>query len=150
MTAGRNSFVAELVTLAGGRNLGDELTQDYVTVSTEWLLQRDPDLIICLYPGALRTQYAATNKKLGWAALRAVQAGRVYSDFTIDTILRPGPRVLDGIEQLRQVIATAPPATTNTLVRPMVGEEDQVYTLRGGRQHAQGGRITSLPLSRIE
>jgi iron complex transport system substrate-binding protein len=118
MTAGRNSFVAELVALAGGHNIGDELAQDYVTVSTEWLLQRDPDLIICLYPGALRTQYAATNKKLGWAALRAVQAGRVYSDFTIDTILRPGPRVLEGLEQLRQVIAAAPPATTNTLARP--------------------------------
>jgi len=105
MTAGRGSFVSELVALAGGRNLGDELAHDYGTVSTEWVLTRNPDIIFCLYPSAGHHARKTVLARLGWQTLRAVQDGRVYDDFNLDTILRPGPRVLDGVEQLRRVIA---------------------------------------------
>ena len=105
MTAGRNSFVSELVALAGGRNMGDELANDYGTVSTEWVLTRNPTIILCLYPNADHRARKAVASRLGWQTLRAVQNGRVYDDFNLDTILRPGPRVLDGVEQLRRAIA---------------------------------------------
>ena len=105
MTAGRHSFVSELVTLAGGRNLGDELAHDYGTVSTEWVLTRNPDIILCLYPTVAHHARQAVLSRLGWQTLRAVQKARVYDEFNLDTLLRPGPRVLEGVDQLRQVIA---------------------------------------------
>ena len=104
LTAGKNSFVSELVTLAGGRNLGDELPQDYGTVSTEWVLTRNPDVILCLCMSSGHAARQAVLARNGWQTLRAVQQGRVYDDFNLDTILRPGPRVLDGVDQLRQVL----------------------------------------------
>lgn len=118
MAAGKNSFVSELVALAGGRNMGEELAHDYATVSTEWVLTRNPDIILCLYPSSDHGARKAVAARLGWKTLRAVQNGRVYDDFNLDTILRPGPRVLDGVEQLRRAIAdnTQPPASaTNTM-----------------------------------
>jgi len=105
MTAGRDSFVSELVALAGGRNMGDELALDYGPVSTEWVLTRNPDIVLCLYPSADHQVRKAVAARLGWKTLRAVQNSRVYDDFNLDTILRPGPRVLDGVEQLRRAIA---------------------------------------------
>ena len=115
MTAGRTSFIAELVRLAGGRNLGDELANDYGTISSEWVLRRNPEVILCLYPGPEHQARTRVAARLGWQTTRAVQSGRVYGDFDLDTILRPGPRVLDGVEQLRRAIAgggstNAPPA----------------------------------------
>lgn len=105
MTAGRNSFVSELIALAGGRNLGDELPGDFATVSPEWVLRKNPDVILCLYPGAQHSARQAVLARLGWSSLRAAQQGRVRDDFFLDPILRPGPRVLDGVSQLRQAIA---------------------------------------------
>ena len=105
MTAGRNSFVSELIAMAGGRNLGDELAYDYGTISTEWVLTRNPDVILCLYPSTDHSARKAVSARLGWQTLRAVQNGRMYDTFNLDTILRPSPRVLDGVDQLRQAIA---------------------------------------------
>ena|GEM_PF-395138 len=110
MTVGKDSFVSELVELAGGRNLGDELALDYGTVSTEWVLTRNPEIILCLYPSVDHHASKTVAARLGWQTLRAVQNSRVYDTFSLDTILRPGPRVLDGAEQLRLAIAgTNPP-----------------------------------------
>ena len=104
MVAAKASFVSELVALAGGRNLGDELPRDYVTVSTEWVIERSPDVILCLYHGAESRARQIVMTHTGWQTIRAVQTGRVYDDFNLDTILRPGPRVLQGEEQLRSAI----------------------------------------------
>lgn len=125
MTAGRNSFVSELVALAGGRNLGDELAHDYGTVSTEWVLERNPEIVLCLYPGAGHQAVKIVASRLGWQTIRAVQHGRVYDGFDLDTILRPGPRVLDGVEQLRRVIAEGhqPPAPATNLVTRTLNPE---------------------------
>ncbi len=104
MTAGRNSFISDLIMLAGGRNLGDELAHDYGTVSTEWVLTRNPDIILCLYPGVDHSARKSVLSRLGWNTLSAVRQGHVYDDFNLDTILRPGPRLLEGVEQLRRAI----------------------------------------------
>ena len=130
MTVGRNSFVSELVALAGGRNLGDEVTdKDYFPVSSEWVIARNPDIILCLYmtKGSGRTtddrqQTSETgdpkskieNRKskiwirlagrTGWAQIKAVRDGCVYGGFDNNLILRPGPRVLQGIEALQTCI----------------------------------------------
>jgi len=108
MTVGRKSFVSELVALAGGRNLGDELAHDYGTVSTEWVLTRNPDIILCLYMSNDHHARQAVLSRMGWQTLRAVQNNRVYDEFNLDTILRPSPRALEGVEQLRRVIADRP------------------------------------------
>lgn len=113
LTAGSASFVSEMVALAGGRNLGDEVARDYATVSTEWVLEHNPDVILCLFHGADRRARQIVMARTGWQAVRAVQNGRVYDQFDLDTILRPGPRVLDGVEQLRQAIDPQPNRTAD-------------------------------------
>jgi len=104
MIAGRDSFVSDLVGLAGGRNLGDELPREYATVSSEWVIEHNPDIILCMYHGANAPVRQTVMLRNGWQSIHAVKSGRVYDAFDLDTILRPGPRVLDGIEQLRQVV----------------------------------------------
>jgi iron complex transport system permease protein len=116
MIAGRNSFVSELIALSGGRNLGDELASDYPTVSPEWVIGRNPDAILCLFHGAGHRARQMVMARTGWNGVRAVQTGRVYDGFGLDTILRPGPRVLEGADQLRR--AVAPPAPAGAAAPP--------------------------------
>ena len=108
MTAGRDSFIAELVRLAGGRNLGDEFTREYVPVATEWLIARAPEVILCLNDGPHSANplpfYRTRN---GLAGVPAVTSGRVYGNFNIDVMLKPGPRVLQSVAELRHAIQAA-------------------------------------------
>ena len=108
MTAGRKSLVSELVTLAGGRNIGDELTQEYARVSTEWTVARDPEVVLCLYDVTAAKAQAANQERTGWKTMRAVRNGRVYSGFDLNLLLRPGPRVLLGVPLLRNCLQANP------------------------------------------
>jgi iron complex transport system substrate-binding protein len=104
ITAGRNAFVAELLRLAGGRNLGDESAADYYHISLEWLLTRDPDMILCLFETTTPTPVALFQKQTGWNALSAVRSNRVYTVPDLDTVCRPGPRLLSGLADLKRVM----------------------------------------------
>ena len=137
MTAGRNSFVSELVALAGGRNMGDDLACNYGAVSPEWVLTRNPDVILCLYPGADHHARKTVLSRLGWRSLRAALNNRVYDEFSLDTILRPGPRVLDGVEQLRRAIADnnqSSPSPANFVTQTMNGRADERSDSPTGQQ----------------
>jgi iron complex transport system substrate-binding protein len=105
MTAGRTSFVAELVRLAGGRNIGDDIEKDYAEVSSEWVLARKPDVVLCLGTPAKGAARQVVLGRAGWGNVPAVRNGRVYDRLSTDVMTRPGPRVLDGIEELRACIA---------------------------------------------
>lgn len=105
ITCGRKSFIADLVRLAGGRNLGDEIDSDYAEVSSEWVVTRDPEVILYLgmtqgQPGRERVE-----SRSGWALLRAVRNGRVYDQLNTDILTRPGPHVFEGVAQMRECIA---------------------------------------------
>ena len=100
----RNARVAELLELAGGVNLGRGSTTDYYHVSLEWVLEQDPDLLLCLFDTGPRQPLELFAGQTGWKALSAVRDGRVYTVPDLSTVSRPGPRVLEAIEELRQCI----------------------------------------------
>jgi len=109
MTAGKSSFVAELVRLAGGRNLADDFDRDYAAVSAEWVLVRDPEVVLCLNDAAKApSQTAAFRERTGWNQLRAVRDNRVFGGFDTNLLLKPGPRVLQTLPALRAALGTAP------------------------------------------
>lgn len=96
-TAGGDTFISELLELAGGINIAkDSLGWTY---SLEKIIEKNPDIIIC-------SKYFNTPQQLknatGYKNLPAVTEGRLYP---IDNNLldRPGPRVAEGVEQLYEI-----------------------------------------------
>ena len=105
ITAGRNAFIAELLELAGGANIGDSSLTDYYHVSLEWLITQNPDMILCLFDTPAREPHTLFDSQVGWCALSAVRLHRVYTVADLSAVSRPGPRVLEGLAQLKEVIA---------------------------------------------
>jgi len=65
------------VTRAGGINLAEGYRDIWYTVDMEWLLARDPDVIV---QHAL-SKFDLTKMAGGWSSLRAVRQGRIYRVF---------------------------------------------------------------------
>jgi len=109
MTAGKTTFLSEVVSLAGGENIGNEVEKDFFQVDPEWVLARNPDIIFCFYMGRQGSARDTVLKRPGWQQVKAVTNGAVYDGLENNVILRPGPRMLDGIRLLRQKISPAFP-----------------------------------------
>ena len=105
ITAGGNAFIAELLELAGGLNIGRGSTTDYYHVSLEWILEQNPDMILCVFETAGRAPLSLFDSQTGWKALSAVRKSRVYTVPDLNTVSRPGPRVLQGLAQLKEVLS---------------------------------------------
>lgn len=102
-TAGEDSFLASLITLAGGDPVtGDPLT---TSIALEDLLAADPELILlgdAAYDPSITSESVAARP--GWSAMSAVQSGQVVVMLDDPVITRPGPRIVDGLEALARAI----------------------------------------------
>jgi len=107
MTCGRRTFLAELITLAGGENLGNVAERDYYAVSAEWVVARQPDIVLCLYEADPKTLVARLGARTGWSAVPAVKHMRIHGGFDNNLLLRPGPRALEGLRLLRDCLKNA-------------------------------------------
>ncbi len=82
VVATEQSYVGDLVKLAGGINVYADAEDDFVSANTEDMLQRDPDIILRTahaLPEEVMEQFAeefATNDI--WQHFEAVQEGKVY------------------------------------------------------------------------
>ncbi len=103
MTVGRSSFISECIRLAGGRNLGDENDTEYYYLSHERVVERNPDVILLLYMAEEKVADRIATR-IGWESLNAVRNRRIHDELDPDLIMRPGPRVLQGIAQMRRAI----------------------------------------------
>jgi iron complex transport system substrate-binding protein len=107
-TAGKDSFLSSLISLAGG----DPVTGDAQSgaIQLENLISADPQLILlgdASYDPTLATRakaLATVRARSGWEKLSAVRTGMVlpYTDDVVTT--RPGPRIVDGLEALARAI----------------------------------------------
>lgn len=100
MSFGDTSYAGELIRLAGGSNVAAGAVGDYPRLSAETILAADPDVILLSHCDGATSAVAQVAARPGWAGLKAVKAGRVYADLDMDLILRPGPRLVDGLELL--------------------------------------------------
>lgn len=105
-TTGSKTYLAELLSIAGGDNVFADLNQDYPQISKESLLKRNPQLIIEPHPGEELSQKQLAQLRADWELLSNIEA--VYrGDLTFPTedyLLIPGPRMVLAAEKLAQLI----------------------------------------------
>lgn len=103
MTVGSGSFINDVIRRAGGKNIFDDLTQEYPVVDQEEVIKRNPAVIFILHP---LTKKEEVKNRIGWRNIDAVRNNRIYDDVNPDLIFRPGPRIVQGIKALSQRIAS--------------------------------------------
>ncbi len=106
MAAG--NWIPELVELAGGQSLFGVVGQHSPWLQWDALVAADPEVIIlmpCGYDLERTHQDAiALAKHPEWPRLRAVQAGHVYVTDGNQYFNRPGPRLVDSLEILAEIL----------------------------------------------
>ncbi len=108
MTAGPNTFIAQLIGLAGGQSVFPDVPQAWPTVSMEEIVRRDPDLVVV--PRGARSRGEAPGAALaelrargGWRDVGAVRRGRVVT-VEENLVNRPGPHLGEAARALRAVL----------------------------------------------
>lgn len=101
-TPGPNTFLTQLIRMAGGQSVGEALQSDYAQISLEELLIQDPDMIILGDSNYGMTAEQVTART-GWDGLSAVKDQAIYP-FNDDLVSRPGPRLVDGLEELARLL----------------------------------------------
>ncbi|MEN8242184.1 MAG: ABC transporter substrate-binding protein [Chloroflexota bacterium] len=95
-TTGSGTFVDYILTTGGGQNAAAELVGAYAQMSTEALIEINPDVIL-LTDALYGVTPAMVAERAGWEVMAAVKNGKV---FPFDPYLFniPGPRLVDGLE----------------------------------------------------
>jgi iron complex transport system substrate-binding protein len=99
---GTNTFLAELLHLAGGENIAGDSPSTYPTLSREVVVERNPDVII-VTSNILQNVDELLELFPEWIGLNAIRNHQVYR-INPDIISRPGPRVVEGLEALYNII----------------------------------------------
>jgi iron complex transport system substrate-binding protein len=97
MTAGTDTFIDDMITIAGGENIGATAGSGFPQFSTEVLVETDPAVYIA--DSGSMSEPGDITKRAGFSELTAVKDGKV---FVIDDsiIARPGPRLAEGLKAL--------------------------------------------------
>lgn len=106
MTAGAASFLDDLIARAGGFNVAHEIPQAYPRVNPEQVIAWDPDIILVAQMDRPQDVIARLAQRIGWSGISAVKHRRVIADLHPDLLLRPGPRLIDGVKTLAARLET--------------------------------------------
>lgn len=109
-TPGPGTFIHDLIVLAGGQNVAvDAPRGTWTQYSLEMFVVRAPEVLVGTYgPGddpAVRTSGRLERLRTmeGWRAMPAVKQGRLGLVY-VDAVLRPGPRLIDALEEMARII----------------------------------------------
>lgn len=102
------NWMPELVALAGGESVFGEAGKHSPWFRWEALVQADPDVVLAMPCGfdIARTQgeLPALTQRPEWTALKAVRAGRVFVADGNQYFNRPGPRLVESLEILAELL----------------------------------------------
>jgi iron complex transport system substrate-binding protein len=101
-TYGPGSFGDLLIARAGGFNVAGSLDNAYPQISLEQLVVANPSVIV-LGDSQWGTTPDAVKARPGWEGIAAVQNGQIFP-FDDNIVSRPGPRLVDGLEQLAKLL----------------------------------------------
>ncbi|MFC1820435.1 cobalamin-binding protein [Thermodesulfobacteriota bacterium] len=103
MTANRNSFLHDLIGLAGGINMAGDKSITYPKIGLEEVIKRKPEVIIISSMKRGGRFEKARQEWLKWTSIPAVINNRVHL-IDSDLIDRPSPRIIDGLEAMARII----------------------------------------------
>lgn len=101
LTVGRQSFIHDLITQAGGINVSADKNVDYTPCDIEQLYAYNPEVYVVLSHSRDDIRSVIANPNL--AAIQAVKANQVFS-ITDDLLQRPGPRSFTGLVKLAEIL----------------------------------------------
>jgi iron complex transport system substrate-binding protein len=103
---GADSYINELIGMAGGVNVFAGFKGQYVTTSTEEIVKANPSIIV-ISNGVMSQLAGLTPDSLrardGWSTISAVQNNKIY-EVKENLLTLWGPRIVDGLEALAKVI----------------------------------------------
>ena len=100
--AGPSSFPAEMLAKVGAINVVTE-GGTYPTLGVERVLALDPELVINAAMGEKRSAERMGKDAPGWSRVRAIAEGHLVS-IDDESILRPGPRIAEGLATLARAV----------------------------------------------
>ncbi|MGE5252810.1 MAG: ABC transporter substrate-binding protein [Planctomycetaceae bacterium] len=103
ISAGKGTFVDDLIRLGGGRNVAETAAGKYPRFSMEEVLVQDPEVILL---SSMKSQDPLVKQRRWWErwkTISAVKHGRIYV-LDSDLIHRPSPRMGEGLEQVARAI----------------------------------------------
>lgn len=106
MLAGKGSLPDFILRSAGAVNAAGEVSPEYFYASFEWLLQENPQVLVWPELDAERKKRLAKDPL--WSELDVVRNGRIIDDISPDLLLRPGPRLFEGMKELQKRLLLPP------------------------------------------
>ena len=103
LTAGADSLPDAVGRLAGLENIVKS-EKGYPSISLEFVLKEDPDVIVWFAHGK------DWKSNPSWSGIRAVRQGHVLIPRDDSALLRPGPRIFNGIADLKADLGTMFPS----------------------------------------
>lgn len=103
ITVGPDSYIHQMIELAHGSNIAAAASGAYPRLNMETVLEQNPEVLI--FPVG-STESAPDGEREAWSrwtTLSAVQHRRLQV-VSSDALNRPGPRVMEGLEQLARAI----------------------------------------------
>jgi iron complex transport system substrate-binding protein len=103
---GRNTFLNELLSIAGGENILPDTMATYPKISKEFIIAKSPEIIIEIGPKSNLSSDGILDRKKTWGkypTLNAVKNNRLYF-IGADYILIPGPRLINILDDLTRNI----------------------------------------------
>ncbi|MCS7228926.1 MAG: cobalamin-binding protein [Candidatus Kryptonium sp.] len=101
MTAGKNTFINEIIERAGGLNIAGTLKQNYPILNREEILKVNPDIIILTESNVERDELLRQFPE--WKHINAIRENKVFK-VDPDILFRPSPRVILATKIIAQMI----------------------------------------------
>ncbi len=101
MSAGNKSFINDVISISGGRNIFEDVDQAYPVVSEETIIASNPDII--LLPNDMYSSSDTVKTRHGWQNINAVKNGKIVI-INADVYTRSGPRIFDALQELYRIL----------------------------------------------
>ncbi|KUO68658.1 MAG: hypothetical protein APF77_14735 [Clostridia bacterium BRH_c25] len=102
-TAGSKTFINDVIKAAGGINVAEKV-ESWAKYSAEQLVKDNPEMLVAALHS---TDKGMTKEDLSknqiFSKLECVNQGKVYIMSDDNTISRPGPRIIQGVEEMEKV-----------------------------------------------
>ena len=101
-TFGPGSFGNDLISMAGGTNIAATTSAAYVEITNEFVVANNPEIIVFTASSMSSTFIEDISSRTGWEDTDAIKYNQIYT-IDDDIVVRPGPRIVDALEQLAEL-----------------------------------------------